>query len=229
MKTVYSKRLAALALVAAFLMSSLPFTAMAQTKPGIDIAGMDRSANPGDDFFLYANGTWFNNTEIPADRTSLGTFQGIAAEVAKRNASLITDAAEAGTPQGKMVADYYAAYMDEAKIESLGLAPIKDELASVASIKDKGQLSRFFGSHLRADVDALNSTNFYTDNLFGLWVTADFNDPAKNVPYLLQGGLGLPDRDYYEGSDAQSLDLQTKYKKHIANQLRNAGIGDADV
>lgn len=229
MRTVYSKRLAALALAAAFLMSSLPFAAMAQTNHGIDFAGMDRSVNPGDDFFLYANGTWFNNTEIPNDRTSLGIFQGIAAEVARRNASLITDAASSGTPQGKMVADYYAAYMDEAKIESLGLAPIKDELDAIAAIKDKVQLARFFGSHLRADVDALNSTNFYTDNLFGLWVTADFNNPAKNVPYLLQGGLGLPDRDYYEGTDAQSQDIQAKYRKHIANQLRNAGVADADA
>src|SRR4051794_40033368 len=93
MKPFYSKRLTALALVAAFLLSSLPFTAMAQTNHGIDFTGMDRSVNPGDDFFLYANGTWFNNTEIPNDRTSLGIFQGIAAEVAKRNAGLITDAA----------------------------------------------------------------------------------------------------------------------------------------
>jgi len=229
MKPLYSKRLAALAIVAAFLMSSLPFAAMAQTNHGIDIAGMDRSANPGDDFFLYANGTWFNNTEIPNDRTSLGVFQGIASEVARRNAGLIADAGQSGTPQGKMVADYYAAYMDDAKIESLGLAPIKGELEAAAAIKDQTQLANYFGSHLRADVDALNSTNFFTDNLFGLWVTADFNNPSKNVPYLLQGGLELPDRDYYEGTDPQSRDVQAKYRKHIANQLRNAGIGDADA
>src|SRR5947209_11297753 len=136
MKTVYSKRLAPLALVAAFLMSSLPFAAMAQTKPGIDIAGMDQTVNPGEDFFLYANGTWFNKTEIPNDRTSLGIFQGIASEVARRNAGLITDAAQANTPEAKMVADYYAAYMDEAKIESLGLTPVKDELDAIAAIRD---------------------------------------------------------------------------------------------
>ena len=210
-------------------MSSLPFTVMAQTNHGIDFTGMDRSVNPGEDFFLYANGTWFNNTEIPNDRTSLGIFQGIASEVARRNAELISDAGKAGTPQGKMVADYYAAFMDDAKIESLGITPIKGELDAAAAIKDKSQLSQFFGSHLRADVDALNSTNFFTDNLFGLWVTADFNNPSKNVPYLLQGGLELPDRDYYEGTDAQSTELQAKYRKHIANQLRNAGIADADA
>src|ERR1043165_5099633 len=229
MKRVYSKKLAVLALVASFITWAVPFSALAQTKPGIDIAGMDRSVNPGDDFFLYANGTWYDKTEIPADRTSLGIFQGIASAVARRNADLITDAAKAGTPEGKMVADYFAAYMDEAKIESLGTAPIKDELDAIAAIKDKTALARFFGSHLRADVDALNATNFYTDNLFGLWVSADFNNPSKNVPYLLQGGLGMPDRDYYVGTDAQSTELQAKYRKHIANQLRNAGVGDADA
>src|SRR6476469_4245314 len=100
-------------LVAMSLFAGMPAAAVAQTQHGIDIAGMDRSVNPGDDFFLYANGTWFNKTEIPNDRTSLGVFQGIASEVARRNASLISDAAQSGTPQGKMVADYYAAYMDE--------------------------------------------------------------------------------------------------------------------
>ena len=141
MRTFYSKRLAALALVAAFLMSSLPFTAMAQTNHGIDLTGMDRSVNPGDDFFLYANGTWFNNTEIPNDRTSLGIFQGIASEVARRNADLISDAAKAGTPEGKMVADYYAAYMDDAKIESLGQTPNKGENEAAAAKKDPTQIA----------------------------------------------------------------------------------------
>ncbi|MFL6374910.1 MAG: M13 family metallopeptidase [Pyrinomonadaceae bacterium] len=229
MRIAYSKRLTALALAAAFLISGLPFTVTAQTKPGIDISGMDRTVDPGDDFFMYANGTWFNKTEIPADRTSLGIFQGIASEVTKRNADLISSAQGQNTPEARMVADYYAAYMDEARIESLGLAPIKDELDAIAAIKDKKQLAQYFGSHLRADVDPLNSTNFYTDNLFGLFVSADFNNPSKNVPYLLQGGLGMPDRDYYEGTDAQSQDIQTKYRKHIANQLRNAGVADADA
>src|SRR3954471_13228759 len=121
MRRVYSKRIAALALAAAFLVSGLPLAALGQTKPGIDTTGMDRSVNPGDDFFLYANGSWFNKTEIPADRTSLGVFQGIAAEVARRNAELITDAQKGTSPEAKLVSDYYAAYMDEAAIEAKGL------------------------------------------------------------------------------------------------------------
>lgn len=98
-----------------------------------------------------------------------------------------------------MVADYYAAFMDERGIEARGMASISSDLKAIDSIKDKGQLSSMLGSQLRADVDPLNATNYYTDRIFGLFVSADFNDPKMNVPYLLQGGLGLPDRDFYLG------------------------------
>ena len=228
MHNFLSKKIVVLALLASFVAWSVPVGALGQTS-GIDIAGMDRTVNPGDDFFLYANGTWVKNTEIPDDRTSLGVFQGIASEVATRNAALITDAAKSGTPDGKKVGDYYAAYMNEAAIQSRGISPIKSELDEIAGLMDKTQLARFFGENLRADVDPLNSTNFYTRNLFGLFVSADFNNPAKNVPYLLQGGIGMPDRDYYEGTDQQSVDLQAKYRKHIVEQLNNAGMAEADA
>ncbi|HEV7700622.1 MAG TPA: M13 family metallopeptidase [Pyrinomonadaceae bacterium] len=228
MNRVYSKKLLVFALVATFVSWSLPIQALAQTS-GVDTAGMDRSVDPGNDFFLYANGGWFNKTEIPADRTSLGVFQGIASEVAKRNADLITEAEKASTPEAKMVADYYAAVMDEAKIESLGTTPIKGELAEIATLKDKKALAAFMGSQLRADVDPLNATNFYTDRLFGVWISADFNDPAKNVPYLLQGGLQMPDRDFYTESDEHSKDVQAKYRAHIAAMLKLAGVDDADA
>ena len=190
---------------------------------------MDRSVDPGDDFFLYSNGTWFKTTEIPPDRSSLGIFQGIAAEVSKRNESLITEAANANTAEAKMVADYYAAFMDEQTIESRGLEPVKAELADIAALKNEAALSSLVGSQMRADVDALNATNFYTDRLFGLWVSADFNNPKKNVPYILQGGLGLPDRDFYLGKDDENTALQAKYRAHIANVLKLANIADAEA
>ena len=100
-----------------------------------------------------------------------------------------------------MVGDYYAAFLDETAIEARGLEPIKADLAEMAAIKDRSGLSRVLGSQLRADVDPLNSTNFYTDQLFGLFISADFNNPKKNVPYMLQGGLGMPDRDNYIATD----------------------------
>ncbi len=228
MRRSFSNKIITLSLVASFLLYSLPAKAVAQSI-GIDIAGMDRSIEPGDDFFGFTNGSWFKTTEIPADRTSLGIFQNIATEVSKRNAELITEAAKAKTPEAKMVADYYAAFMNEQAIESRGLGPINSELASIAAIKNKAQLASFLGSQLRADVDPLNATNYYTDRIFGLFVSADFNDPKVNVPYLLQGGLGLPDRDFYLGSDEDSRSLQIKYKAHIANVLRLANIADADA
>ena len=210
------------------MLAAAPAAALAQNH-GVDVSAMDRSVDPGDDFFMYSNGAWYNATEIPPDRTSLGIFQGIAAEVAKRNEGLITDAAKANTPEAKMVADYYAAYMDEATIESRGLEPVKAELAEIAALKDRAQLARLLGSQLRADVDPLNATNYYTDRLFGLWVSADFNDPKRNVAYILQGGLGMPDRDYYLGTDEAATTLQGKYRTHIANVLKLANIADAEA
>ncbi len=226
MHKIYKQKIAVLLLLASFVISAVP--ARAQSI-GIDTAGMDRSVDPGDDFFMFANGGWYNSTEIPADRSSLGIFQGIANEVNKRNAALITEAGKLNTPEGKMVADYYAAFMDEQTIESRGLDPIKPELTAIAAIKNKGQLSGFLGSQLRADVDPLNATNFYTDRLFGLWVSADFDNPKINVPYLLQGGLGLPDRTNYLDTDDDTKDVQEKYRTHIAKVLTLANISDADA
>ena len=221
----YSKKIVVLVLLASFTLWAVP--AGAQTS-GVDIAGMNRSIDPGDDFFGFTNGGWFKSAAIPADRSSLGIFQNIANEVSKRNASLITDAGKANTPDGKLVGDYYAAFVDEQTIESRGLDPIKSELAEITAIGNKSQLSRFLGSQLRADVDPLNATNYYTDRLFGLFVSADFNNPKKNVPYLLQGGLGLPDRDFYLSTDDESVATQGKYRTHIANVLNLAKVGDAE-
>src|SRR6187200_2751323 len=98
MQKLFAKQLLVLTVLASFVFWSVPVRALVP-ESGIDFAGMDRSVDPGDDFFLYANGGWFNKTEIPADRTSLGVFQGIAAEVAKRNSALIAEAAKSNMPE----------------------------------------------------------------------------------------------------------------------------------
>jgi len=221
------KKIVAFVLFASFALS-IPGGAFAQTA-GIDIKGMDRSVNPGDDFFRYANGGWYKSTEIPADKTSLGTFDVIADVVSKRTADLIKDAAKSNSPDAKLVADYYAAFMNEAAIENAGLAPLKADMAAINAIKTKTQLSSFLGSQLRADVDPLNYTNFYTDNLFGIFISADFNAPKNNVPYMLQGGLGMPDRDNYLATDEHGIEIQTKYKAHIVTLLKLAKIVDAEA
>ena len=197
---------------------------------GIDLAGMDKSIDPGDDFFAYANGGWWKAAQIPSDRPSYGAFDAIAEKVNARTADLIRGAAKsANDAEAKKIGDYYDAFMDEDSIEKKGLNPIKAELDEINGVADKTALARVLGSQLRADVDPLNSTNFYTDRLFGIWVSPDFNNPTHNVPYMLQGGLGLPDRDNYLGTDKDSVELQTKYREHIVTILKLAKIADAEA
>ncbi len=213
-----------------FLASSALRAADAEeSEPGIDLAGIDRTVAPGDDFFAYANGTWLKATEIPADRAAWGSFAVLAEEANRRTQELIQEAAAAGASgataaDARKVGDFYLAFMDEAAIEAKGKTPIEPELAAIAALADKAALARFLGSQLRADVDPLNMTNFHTDRLFGLWVSPDFDNPAKNAAYLLQGGLGMPDRDNYTATDATSAALQAKYRAHIARLLELAGL-----
>src|SRR5438552_8187782 len=181
---------------AALAMSALA----APADHGLDLEGMDRSVAPGDDFFAYANGTWARKTEIPPDRAAYGVGQILVELTTQRTAELIQQAAGAPAPAGsanRKIGDYYASYMDEPDIEAKGLRPLQPTLDRIAAIGDRRALSRALGATLRADVDALNSTNFYTDNLFGLWVAQDLNDPRRYLPFLLQGGLDMPDRAYY--------------------------------
>ena len=86
---------------------------------------------------------------------------------------------------------------------------------------------RAIGGNLRADVDPLNSTNFQTDNLFGVFIAQGLTDPEHNTPYLLQGGLGMPDRDYYVSTASDMVELRKQYQSHITTLLQLAGIADA--
>ena len=196
---------------------------------GIDLAGMDRSVDPGDDFFSYANGGWAKATQIPGDRPSYGAFDAIAEKVSTRTADLIKSAGKSSDPETRKIGDYYDAFMNENAIEKKGLTPIKPELDQINGVADKTTLARVLGSQLRADVDPLNNTNFYTDRLFGIWVSPDLNNPTHNVPYLLQGGLGLPDRDNYLGTEKDDVQLQSKYREHIVTILKLAQIADAEA
>ncbi|MBO9718418.1 MAG: M13 family peptidase, partial [Pseudoxanthomonas sp.] len=154
---------------------------------GIDLAGMDTSTAAGDDFNAYANGTWLKTTEIPADRASTGVFYTVFEKSEKRLAELVQSLQKQNPAAGtdpRRIADYYAAYMDEAGIESRGLAPLQARLDAVEAIADRAALSRDLGGALRADVDPINATNFHTENLFGLFVAQGLEDPSKNVGYL---------------------------------------------
>src|SRR5436190_13844651 len=196
---------------------------------GVNLALRDPAVKPGDDFEEHANGAWRKTAEMPADRSSIGVGFEVFQKAEKRNADLIKEAGAgkpaAGTPQ-RMIADYYAAYMDTAGIEKRGLAPLKEKLAKIAAIKSKADLARALGEELRADVDPLNATNFWTENLFGLFVTQALGDPARTVPYLLQGGLGMPDREYYISDKPEMAKNRASYQAYVSAILKLAGISD---
>jgi len=194
---------------------------------GFDASGMDRSIAAGDDFFGFANGTWVKNTEIPADRSRFGSFNVIAEKTLADTRAILEGAAGNAQASGddKLIGDYYAAYMDEAGIEQHGIAPVQPQLKAIDAIADKAGLARTLGGDMRADVDLLNATNFYTDRLFGLWVSVDMLQPDRNAPYLVQGGLGMPDRDFYLG-DGRMAELRKQYQAYIAQMLQLAGVAD---
>ena len=115
------------------------------------------------------------------------------------------------------------------RIEAKGLAPLRPHLDAIAAIKDKKELARALGEDLRADVDALNNTNYHTPNLFGLWVAPGFNDSDHYTPYLMQGGLQLPDREYYVSDSEQMKKMRTQYQTHVSAMLKLAGFSDPDA
>jgi putative endopeptidase len=199
---------------------------------GIDLAGMDTSVAPGDDFNAYTNGTWIKKTPIPPDKPYYGIFAMLADETRKRTLGLIEESEKAGstvTGDTRKIADYYSSFMDEPAIESKGLTPLKPELDAIAAIADRHALARMIGSRLRADVDPLNNTNFETGNLYGVWVTQGLKDPSHNYPYLLQGGLGMPDRDYYLSTTPHMAELRKQYQSHLAAIFKLAGFTDPAV
>ena len=200
---------------------------------GIDLAGMDKSVRPGDDFHEYVNGGWLKATPIPPDKARYGVFTMLADEVRKRTRTLIEEAAastsSADKDESRKIGDFYSTFMNEAEIESKGIGPLQPELDKIAKIQNRNDLVRVIGGTIRADVDPLNNTNFHTENLFGVWVTQGLTDPSHSVPYLLQGGLGLPDRDYYTSNTPQMEELRTKYQTHVAAMLKLAGLSDAST
>ena len=231
MRGLASLQPAAAILIAAIAAGS-PGCRKAQPAAGIDLAGMDKSVAPGDDFSAYANGGWIKATPIPADKASYGVFAMLADETRKRLLALIQESANAGSAAGqdaRKIGDFYASFMDEAAIESKGIAPLKPQLDAIAAIADRHALARALGGQLRADVDPLNDTNFETEHLFGVWVAQGLTDPSRNYPYLLQGGLGMPDRDYYLSTTPHMAALRRQYEAHIAAMFKLAGFDDPSV
>jgi predicted metalloendopeptidase len=224
-----ARRLAAFAAAVALLAPAA--IAQPEAAPGLDLAAMDRSVAPGDDFYAFASGTWLKTTEIPPDRSSWGAGAELVEKTDKRVSDLIQEAAAkapAGS-QARKIGDYYQTYLDEARIDRLGLGPIRPILVRIDAIRTRQALAAELGRELRNDVDAMNNTQFHTANLFGLWVEQDLNDPGRYAPYLLQGGLGLPDRDYYLVDNPHMAEIRAAYKAHLVKVLGLMGVKDAEA
>jgi len=199
---------------------------------GIKIHNMDTSVAPGDNFFRYANGAFLSKTEIPADRTSMSGFSLLTDTVNKRVAAIVEEirgTKSASNPDSRKVADLYASYMDTGKIDANGMTALKPRLAALAAIHTRRDLAAALGETLRADVDALNNTNFRTANLFGIWVAPGFRDPDHYTAYFMQGGLQLPDRAYYLTDSPRMKDIRDAYLKHIAAMLTLTGYDNVEA
>ena len=201
------------------------------TEAGINLAALDKTVKPGDDFYAYANGAWQKNTEIPADRSNVGAGWIAQQETEANIKALMADVTgsepEAGSDAAR-IKTFYTAYMDTAAIDAAGLTPAKADLDRIAAIGDVAALSKVLGEQVRADVDPLNATDWATENLFGVFVTQSLAGNGV-MPYLLQGGLGMPEREYYLSSDPKMVELRGKYKTYIAQFLTDAGIPDAQA
>ena len=194
-----------------------------------DSQDMDRSINPGDDFYHYANGGWLKKAVIPAGQPKYDTSAMLVARTSQRVHDLIQQAAKAKSAIGSMrqkVGDYYAAFMDEGTIEARGMTPLAEDLSRISAIPDKASLSAYLGATLNTEVDGLTSN---ADHVFGVWVNQSFTESQHYVFHLLQGGLGMPDRDAYLDQSPKTVALRAQYQSHMAAMLKLAGIPDSEA
>ena len=186
---------------------------------GVQTANMDKAVAPGDDFYQYVNGTWQKTTEIPADKASWGGF-GILRDLSdQRTRAVIEDAARAQNQPGSVgekIGVTYASFMDQAKIEAAGATPLRPYLAEIAAIQTPAQLAGYLGKWQARGVDMP----------LGVGIEQDLKDNSVYSIYAGQGGLGMPDRDYYLKDDPKFAETRTKYVAHVAAMLQLAGYPD---
>jgi putative endopeptidase len=190
--------------------------------PGFDPDAIDRAVSPCTNFYQYSCGTWLKNNPIPSDQASWGRFD----ELQEHNRDILHQIAEKDsqpsptrTPLEQKVGDFWAACMDESRINSLGAAPLKAELAKIAAIQDKAGLANELGRLHAMGVNAL----------FNLSSGQDFKDSTEVTAQADQGGLGLPERDYYFKDDDRSKEIRKEYIKHLAAIFRLLGTPSAEA
>jgi putative endopeptidase len=211
---------AASAAVLAFAANSAFAAAPQYGAWGFDVAGMDRAVQPGDDFFRYANGQYQDRLVIPADKSSYSLRAAAAEQTEAHVHDLLEEAARAKGPAAgdlAKVGAFYAAFMDEGRVEQLGATPLKASLDEVRAASTRQAIARLMGASNRS----------FSGSLFGMGVQSDLKDPTHYAVYLGQGGLGLPDRDYY--SEAKFAAQKTQYRAYVAHLLTLVGWPDAEA
>jgi putative endopeptidase len=197
-----------------------PSSPKTATLSGIDLQYVDKSVRPQDDVYRHLNGKWLDSFQIPADKGSYGSFTYLY-DVTQEQLRGIVDGlggagAGAGDPDARKIADLYASFMDEARLETLGLKPLQGEFAAIDALADK--------SGIPALVAHLNRIGAGAPFVFS--VNQDARNSLQYAVIVRQSGLGLPDRDYYLKDDAKLKDAREKYLAHTAKMLGMAGDAD---
>jgi putative endopeptidase len=181
---------------------------------GIDLAGFDKGVQPQDDFFRHVNGAWLRSTDIPADRSRWGMFDQLI-DGAEQNVRAIL---ESPTPQddadGRKIRACYASYMDEARAEELGAKPLEAELARIAALESPSAIAAYMGAAASTGVSVPMAS----------FISIDRRNSNAYAIYLFQGGLGLPDRDYYLRDDEKFVEIRAKYVDYLTRLLELGGI-----
>jgi predicted metalloendopeptidase len=191
---------------------------------GVDVANVDQTVRAQDDFFRYSQGKWLKDVDIPADRASWGAFN-IAQETVENQVRTIIEQSEqdkkrAPGSDAQKIGDFYASFMDEARRNAQGLAPLKGELARIAAIGDQQAVAVQMAHMLRIGAGAPIDMSIHQDN----------KDSTRYVADIAQSGLGMPNRDYYlSDKDARLADIRAKYQVHVEKMLALAGYAQAQA
>ncbi|HEX7641828.1 MAG TPA: M13 family metallopeptidase [Burkholderiaceae bacterium] len=213
-----------LSAIAVLLAGSAWAVDTASLKSGIEPQYQDSAVRIQDDFYTHVNGTWMKNTEIPADKSAWGSFYVLRENSLNQLRTIVEAASHAkGKEHGsdaQKIGDLYDSFMDEAKLEKLGLTPLKAEFDRVAALSDKSQIAALIAHYNRVGIGAPYDIGVHLDN----------KDSTKYVVDFSQSGLGLPDRDYYlKKDDAKMAEALSKYEAHIIKMLVMAGETPADA
>jgi endothelin-converting enzyme/putative endopeptidase len=187
--------------------------------PAIDHSFLDEKVDPCNDFFRYACGGWIDANPIPADESSWGLDAKLQNENREKLRAILEKAAAEPTPETQKIGDLYASCMDEAAIDKLGLTPLQSTLAKIEALDDKAKLAVLVADLHRDGTPAL----------FDFGVGQDAKNAEAEIAIASQGGMGLPDRDYYLKKDADSVKLRNDYEAHIAKMLVLAGESEVDA